>query len=194
MATNSKTTSRAAAIEDDDDIIPIDLRRVVITLFVICQLTATALWLLPQSWTQVWALRPLQHYMWWTGCDQNWNMFAPQPASTDVYLSADITYQSGAHKSWDFPRMHDLDYFRRYQEERFRKMIEFAHQDNYSRMWWPLAHFAALANNAHPTTDPVVHVELVRHWQPIPSPGTPLPPYSVYTFYRADFAPGSLSQ
>ena len=178
---------------DDAEFIAVDFVRLFIVLFIVWQLFCVAFWLMPASNIKTPFVPLLQEYMWFVGCDQNWNMFAPQPANQDIYLLAKITYRDGAQMTWTFPRMHDLNYFQRYQEERFRKMIEYAHQDGYNRMWPFLARFAALSNDSSPKTNPVVHVELVRRWQNIPKPGAPMPPYTQYTFYRADFPTGSLN-
>lgn len=183
-----------AEASSDDDIITFDVVRFLITLFIVWQLLAVAFWLMPGSAIKRPFLGLLEPYMWVTAGDQNWSMFAPNPASQDVYLTANIVYQNGANTVYTFPRMRDLNYLQRYQQERFRKMIEWAHQDNYHMMWPYLARFAALANNSRPHSNPVVHVELVRHWQDIPNPGVPMPPYSQYTFYKADYPPGSLDQ
>jgi hypothetical protein len=180
--------------EDEDDFIPIDFRRLALSTFILWQIMTAALWLLPQSVTQSSFVIPLRHYMWMVGCDQNWGMFAPNPANADVYVTAQITYQDGTQKEWTYPRMHDLGYVRRYQEERYRKMLEWAHQPAYARMWPWLARFAAQANNDHARTNPVTHVELILHTMNIPNPGVPLPPYTAQTFYQTDFKPGSLPQ
>ncbi|HEX5324439.1 MAG TPA: hypothetical protein VFW40_11675 [Capsulimonadaceae bacterium] len=166
----------------------------LVSAFILWQLLMISFWLLPPSATQQLLLNTLHNYMWWTGNDQNWGMFSPQPANVDIYMQAKITYQDGTQKTWTFPRMHAIGYVQRYQEERFRKMIENAHQDVNSGVWPSVARFAALANNKEPKTNPVVHVELIRDWQPIPPPGDLLPAYNAYTFYRADYAPGSLPQ
>lgn len=185
--------SATAPPRDDDDIVAVDVVRLLVVLFIVWHLLCVALWLLPASSVKEPFIPWIVPYMDWVGCDQNWNMFAPNPSNQDVYLVANITYQNGEQKSWTFPRMHELNYFQRYQEERFRKMIEYAHQDAYSKIWPYLARFAALANNKEPKTNPVVHVDLLRYWQNIPNPGVPMPPYTHYQFYRADFAPGSLN-
>lgn len=183
------------SVEEDDDLVPIDIRRLVISTFAIWQIMMTVLWLMPGgSLVQQSFLTPLRHYMWLTGGDQNWAMFAPNPAQQDIYLSAIITYRDGTQKSWNFPRMHDLGYIQRYQEERFRKMIEFGHMSAHSCMWPPLARFAGLSNNSHPATNPVTHVALVLHTLNIPNIGVPLPPYTTDTFYQADYGPGGLTR
>lgn len=189
-----RETNPSPEQNDDDDIVAVDIVRLLVVLFIVWQIMCVALWLMPASTVKAPFVPWIQPYMWVTGCDQNWNMFSPNPASQDVYLVADITYQNGAQETWTFPRMYELNYFQRYQEERFRKLIEYAHQDNYRNTWPYLARFAALANNKEPQTNPVVHVDLVRYWRNIPNPGVPLPPYTQYLFYKADFAPGSLDK
>ena len=192
MKEDSKGNLADNSLEEDDDYFPVDIRRLVICTFAIWQIMAAIMWLMPPSALQSSFVIPLRHYMWLTGGDQNWSMFAPNPARADIYLSAQITYQDGSQRSWNFPRMHDLGYIRRYQEERFRKMIEFGHMQQYSQMWPQFARFAAESNNDHPVSNPVVHVDLILNTMYIPDPGTPLPPYTAQTFYQGDFLPGSL--
>src|SRR5579862_5767533 len=120
------------------------LRKAAISAFVLWQLLMVTFWLMPDSATQRFLLRTLRDYMWATGSDQNWNMFSPNPASTDVYMSALITYQDGTQKTWLFPRMHNLGVVQKYQQERFRKFIENAHLDANSAVWPYAARFAAI--------------------------------------------------
>lgn len=164
----------------------------LISIFIVWQLIMVVMWLLPSSALQRGMLRVLQHYMWATACWQNWQMFAPNPASDDVYMEAKITYHDGSTHLWVFPRMIKQGFLQRYEDERFRKMIENAHQDSQREIWPYVARFAAIANNPEPKTDPVVHVELVRVWQNIPPNPLPPTPYHSFTFYIADYPPGSL--
>ncbi len=170
------------------------LLRFLISAFILWQLLMITFWLMPPSATQQLLYKPLHSYLWMVGCDQNWNMFSPNPSDLDVYMSAQITYQNGTQKTWVFPRMHSLGILAKYQQERFRKFIENAHLDVHSAVWPYVAKFAARANNNQPTTNPVVHVELIRTWQVIPAPPMTPTNYTSYTFYRADYPPGSLSK
>lgn len=164
----------------------------LVSAFIIWQILLAALWLLPQSALQQGMLLVMQRYMWATACWQNWQMFAPNPASQDVYMEANVTYRDGMSHVWVFPRMIKQSFLQRYQDERFRKMIENAHLDSNRAIWPYVARFAAIANNKTPHSDPVVQVELVRLWSDISVNGLPPSPYHAYTFYVASYPPGSL--
>ncbi len=171
---------------------PSSIRRLLASAFILWQLGATAVWLLPPSALQQRLVPMVRRYMVFTGSAQNWHMFAPNPANVDEYLTTVVTYRDGTRKTWMFPRMHDLGYLQRYQKERFRKMFEYAHKDAHKELWPSLARYAALEANLDPATNPVAAVALVRHWQSVPPPGVPLPPYKPFLFYRTEFARGSV--
>lgn len=151
-----------------------------VNLFLCWHLFALSIWLLPYSGVLVQAcagvVRP---YMVGTAFSQSWNMFSPNPDHLDVYLEARITYQSGNVRTWTFPRLaHMKSYARRYQQERWRKMIEVAtHGDNHV-LWPALARYAARVNNPDPQNLPV-SVLLMQHSREIPPPGQPIPPFKV---------------
>lgn len=164
----------------------------LISAFIVWQIISVAFWLLPTSTLQQGLVIVLRPYIWATACWQNWQMFAPNPASQDVYMEANIFYSDGTSHIWVFPRMIRQSFLQRYEDERFRKMIENAHMDSNRAIWPYVARFAAIANNKQPKTDPVVQVQLIRLWQDIPVNGMAPAPYHSYLFYTGSFPPGSL--
>lgn len=157
----------------------------LISLFILWHLFALTIWLLPYSPGLVEnSLRVVRPYMTVTGFRQSWEMFAPLPDRLDAHVQARITYAGGQVRLWDFPRMQNMGYARRYQRERFHKLIENAHRDQYSYLWPYLARYAARCNNILPGHPPV-SVELIRYYRIIPPPGLPAPSdYTATEFYR----------
>ncbi len=160
--------------------------RRVVNLFIVWHLFALAIWLLPgNSGTNPGGSTPIfglfapvvRPYMKATAFAQSWNMFAPNPDKTDVYLEARISYANGEERSWMFPRMVHMGYARRYQEERWRKMVEVATHGNADTVGPALAHYAARVNFAD-AQNPPVSVELIQHARVVPPPGRPMPPFA----------------
>src|SRR5579884_722545 len=146
VKTKWPTAPVSAPSSDDDDEIFIDWRKLIISAFVIFQISAIVFWLLMSSSESALGhliiTEPVRRYMLFSGTWQNWSMFAPNPANIDVYLTADVTYQNGHHAEYEFPRMYKLGILQKYQEERFRKMIENGHTDANRQCWPFIARFA----------------------------------------------------
>jgi hypothetical protein len=113
----------------------------------------------------------LGFYMLPTGLWQAWNMFAPNPAMSNVYLEAEVTLADGIRAVWKFPRMSELGYFERYRKERYRKWAT-------ERVWSagrgePLVVEGAAryaARQVERPGNPARLVELVRYRAQVPSP------------------------
>ena len=155
--------------------------RAAVNAFICWHLFALAIWLLPsssavvQSPLGVGLVRP---YMTLTAFAQSWNMFAPYPDKLDVTLEARILYADGETRSWYFPRMASMGYVRRYQEQRWRKIVEVATHGSTQVLWGSLARYAARVNDYDSQNRPV-SVALFTHSRQIPAPGLPLPPLEV---------------
>ena len=113
-------------------------------------------------------------YMTATAFAQSWNMFSPNPDRLDVYLEAQITYRDGEKRSWTFPRLAHMGYVRRYQEERWRKIVEVSTHGGNQMLWPALARYAARVND-YDSQNPPVSVELIQHSRQVPPPGQPMP-------------------
>ncbi len=133
---------------------------------------------------------PLKFYDLSTGFWQYWDMFAPNPADTDFYGDAVITYQDGSTKIYDYPRMYKLSLFSKYIKERYRKFYERAHSEEYQYLWPQFAQYIALLNEQNPANPPV-QVVLQRHWRTVAAPGKPQPEaYQSFAYftYKVDQA------
>lgn len=161
--------------------------RKAVNLFILWHLFAVTIWLLPDHASSPSpivesCLGPVRPYMTITGFAQNWNLFSPDPDKLDVYLEAKINYASGKPRYWLFPRLAQYGhsprgYVRRYEEERWRKLVENATHGSNPVLWPPLARYAARVND-YDTQNRPVSVELIEHSRLIPPPGEPLPSYA----------------
>jgi len=117
-------------------------------------------------------LSPLMYYPGTTGFWQFWDMFSPDPADTDLYLLADVTYKDGTVFRFHYPRVYDLPIAEKYLKERYRKFFENANQDAqaYARPY--VAQRIALECFKDPANPPV-SVKLLRNMYPIKPPGKP---------------------
>lgn len=155
--------------------------RRLVNVFIVWHLFALTIWLMPSN--SAIGQSPLgvglvRCYMTLTSFAQSWSMFSPYPDKLDVTLEAQITYADGEKRSWYFPRMAHMDYVRRYQEERWRKLVEVATHGNNEAVWQGMARYAARVNNYDSQNRPI-SVLLIQHARLIPPPGTPLPPVEI---------------
>lgn len=127
---------------------------------------------------------PTKHYMLWSGTWQSWDMFAPNPAKTDLWYDAIVTYKSGKTAIVPYPRMKSLDTVTKYFKERYRKFTERVNDDRSDAWKRPaLAQRMALLAHKDPA-DPPVEVKLRRHWREIPAMGKEVPKgYREFVFF-----------
>lgn len=169
-------------------------RRALNVLLVVHLLVLT-IWLLPYHLSLVQMLVPpegggwVRDYVVWSGVEQSWQMFSPNPDTHDLDVVAHVTYKSGQARDWHFPRMRDLGYADRYRHERMRKFLEIA--DYNETLWQPMARYAARQCDTR-AGDPPVQVALTRLIRDVPPPGRTAAPYTRQEFFRTTFAPQEL--
>ena len=112
---------------------------------------------------------PLNIYLSVTGFWQYWDMFAPNPASTDFWADGEVVYKDGTKRHYQYPRMALLSIPEKFVKERYRKFYERANADNYSYLW-PQFGLRIAYENDNPQNPPV-RVIMKRHWRPIAAPG-----------------------
>lgn len=132
-------------------------------------------------------------YLMSSGFWQFWDMFSPNPANTDVYADADITYADGTHSRYAYPRMYELGITEKYLKERYRKFFERAGYAQYSYAW-PIfaARIARLTykDKKNPPTQVNLHV----HKLTVAGPGEPQPTdYSDEEYFRYVVKPADLA-
>lgn len=138
-----------------------------------------------------WAMPAIRPYMIGSGFMQGWGMFAPDPFSLDLYLTANVHYADGTVRTWEFPRMEHMGFWERYQKERWRKYAEIVHQDSYKFLWPPMARYVARVNNIYPNNPPV-SVDLVRHWRNVRAPDQAPAAFDSFQFCTVQIKPEDL--
>ncbi len=79
-------------------------KRTAISAFILFHLVVIASWCLPinsllnDRWKQT-----IGPYVRWSGLFQAWDMFAPDPAKLNSYVSAEITFHDGSTRAWAVP-------------------------------------------------------------------------------------------
>lgn len=145
------------------------MSRLVLSVLIVLHISATMLWLLPKSSLRNHVRPATDNYIHYLGLWQSWSMFAPDPLSLNMYLSATVTYRDGTQRGWSFPRMPELDLAGRYQQERYRKFQEYARLEGYAFMWPGMARYIAQTTDDQ-AGNPPVRVQLQRNWWVIPPP------------------------
>lgn len=139
-----------------------------ITAFILVHLYIIVFWGLPGSRFRAYMVQPVQNYVLKSGLWHSWDMFSPDPLAMNYRIHAQVFFQDGSLKIWEFPRMEKLGYFERYRKERYRKWRERVRQDSYSAIWDDTARYIARLHNS--ATNRPVRVVLVRQWEGIPAP------------------------
>ena len=154
--------------------------------FLFCHVVAITSWALPKTPSAIlngtakptapseWLLlindryvkySPIQIYMLSTGLWQSWDMFSPNPASSDIYSDADVTFKDGTVAHYAYPRMYALPILEKYVDERYRKFFEHANTDQ--DLYPFFAQRVARLASKYPTNPPI-KVVLSRHWIDVP--------------------------
>lgn len=124
-------------------------------------------------------------YTYTTGTWQYWDMFAPNPAQTDIWCDAEVIYFDGSRTTYQYPRVKLVPIPTKYMIERFRKYYERVNQEQYKFLWESFAHRIALINASEQKNPPVM-VKLTRHWQEVrrhdAGPGLE-PAYNKYQYF-----------
>jgi hypothetical protein len=150
--------------------------RIAISIFLIVTLITLLTANLPASYLQGKLLSADHWYLYGTGLDQGWGVFAPDPRRQTVGISAVVTFADGSQATWR-PKRRD-PVVGAYIDYRWIKWEEFAASIANSNLWQPVAVFAA-RRLATPTRRPV-SVTLRNHSKDLYAPGEPVPPQTVH--------------
>jgi hypothetical protein len=124
-------------------------------------------------------------YLYPTGFWQYWDMFSPDPAQTDVWCDAEVTFLDGTKTMFQYPRMKTLSIPDKFMQERYRKFYERVNVNDWHYFWPPFAQAIALKTATDPGSPPV-RVTLFRHFQEVmrhDEPQPKEPAYGSYAFY-----------
>ncbi|MHB1938382.1 MAG: hypothetical protein ACYCOR_17635 [Acidobacteriaceae bacterium] len=146
--------------------------RGAISIFILFNLVAITSWAVPLNVPPFREIKELvRPYLLWTGLFQSWDFFAPNPRPVNSYIEAVAVTQDRRMRVFDFPRMEQLSYGKRYREERYRKFAEVLCDPHYAAIWPDVAkHVARLLNSAD---DPPQMVILMKFEAPIEYGVTP---------------------
>lgn len=130
---------------------------------------------------------PVYGYLLPTGFWQYWDMFAPDPAQTDFWCDAEVTFLNGSKQIFDYPHMKVMSLSEKFISERHRKFFERVNMDTNQMMYLraPFAQSIAFRSATDPK-DPPVKVVLNRHFLEVPRHNKPKaaePPYTKYSFF-----------
>lgn len=149
---------------------PNRFQRILINSFLLFHIAAILSWSLPLNSLLVGKLKQaVAPYMLWSGLWQVWDMFAPDPRRTNVYLEGEVTFRNGATAVWKFPKMQDAGFAKRYYTERYRKWANDELRLDANAALWPDAARYIARQYANPVNPPVV-VRLVQYLSEIPPP------------------------
>jgi hypothetical protein len=92
----------------------------IIDLFILAYVLMALFWHLPGSrlWSKV--LDPLAPLICWLGLEQDWGMFAPDPATSDRDLAVILELPTGGALLWEPPRLHALSRWDAFLAFRYR--------------------------------------------------------------------------
>jgi len=140
--------------------------RGTISIFILFNVVAILSWSIPLSVFPLPQVKEIvRPYLLWTGLFQSWDFFAPNPRPVNSYIQAVAVTQDHHMRVFNFPRMEQLSYGKRYREERYRKFAEVLCDSRYAALWPDVArHVARLLNNS---TDPPQLVILMKFQAPI---------------------------
>jgi hypothetical protein len=149
-----------------------EFRRGAISIFILFNMVAILSWAIPLNVAPLPQVKEIvRPYLLWTGLFQSWDFFAPNPRPVNSYIQAVAVTQDHHMRVFDFPRMEQLNYAKRYREERYRKFAEVLCDSRYAALWPDVArHVARLLNNS---TDPPRMVILMKFQTPIKYALTP---------------------
>ncbi len=137
----------------------------LISAFIIAHLVMIALWVNPKSPLRNKFVRYFQPYMYFSGLEQLWSLFAPSIPAFAYYVDSEITYKDGEKTTWAFPLMHKLPFSKKLFKGR---NIEWHRRFMSEQKTLPdLARYIARLHKSSPANPPV-KVVIMSHWYPLP--------------------------
>ncbi len=141
-------------------------RRVLINLFILLNLSAIFLRNSPPAYAKDLLSHYLQPYLYLTGLEQNWKMYAPEINAVNFDFVGRVTFQDGTQRLWPFPQMANLPVWRRFFKGRRIEWV--GRVCNYKPFLPDLARY--IARLYHTKEEVPARVDIVFHWSTIPPP------------------------
>lgn len=104
-------------------------------------------------------------YMRCVGLNEQWDTFAPNPKSAELYLKAVVVTLKENTRIYSFPRMEELSFSERYRKERYRKFTESVLCNDCSGLWPDIER--EVARRSIDLTDPPDRVILLKFESPV---------------------------
>jgi hypothetical protein len=176
------------------------LGRALISAFLVATLATVVVENLPPSKVRREILRVGQPYLYATGLDQYWGLFAPEPRRVSIALHAQVKYADGTTQTWRTPVGGAL--FGEYWDYHWQKWQEWVLDEGYARLYRPAAErlwrSAAefIARDRNRLGRQPVRVILVRHTSLNNAPGHhPIhEPDVAQAYYSLRITPGMLDR
>ena len=135
--------------------------------------------------------KPVDPYLSFFSLYQSWNMFSPNPARSEAYITAEVVFDDGSKDTFVFPRASEMGLIQKYVNgERYRVLTENIRNDANSFMWQDTAKFALRKLKEKNFHKIPMKVDLVRHWYEIPDASKEFKPhlkkttsYNSYKFF-----------
>jgi hypothetical protein len=170
------------------------LQKSVASLFIVCFITLSVIDATPVVFVGHERLKTavdpvLDALGLWQG---DWKLFAPNPRSINVSISARFVGGDGPPLEWRTPEWRDLSLVQKFFLVRHMKFVELIRLDENSSAWhrfadYPVRQLPPSARRG------VVRVELTRHWRETPDPrvewipaGTVVRPEQHYRFFMKE--------
>lgn len=99
------------------------------------------------------------------GLNEQWDTFAPNPKSAELYLKAVVVTLKENTRIYSFPRMEELSFSERYRKERYRKFTESVLCNDCSGLWPDIER--EVARRSIDLTDPPDRVILLKFESPV---------------------------
>lgn len=164
--------------------------RILISVVLVCTILGIVAWALPESRLQQVTARLAEPYVYATGLDEHWGVFAPNPRREVIGFSARLTFADGTSSTWRPP---EGDRFvGPYANYRWRKWVEYVIANSRRDLWDSTA--AWIAREQGDDRNPVRQVTLTRRWRPIPPPSQDNQPTWQESDYYTWIATGSTAQ
>jgi hypothetical protein len=165
--------------------------RLLISAFVIFHVTATVIWLTPNSPLKQRVMPALVNYMVPLGLWQAWAMFSPDPLRETISLESEVVDRRGMRHVFEFPKVADLPWWQKMPGFRHSKFASNLLSDEFVLQRVFTARHAVRQLGLRADAFPV-HVSLYFQVSDPPPPGStgsdPMAPKRLHQLASYDFA------
>lgn len=143
------------------------LGRTLISIFLLVTMVILVTANLPTSRLQQLLLKADHPYLYGTGFDQSWSVFAPDPRDQTIDFTARVRYADGSRATWKVPTRDPV--IGEYTDYRWLKWAEYVVSPIHTDLWKPIAVYVArrLASPMHRPAQ----VTLTNRWYSLFPPG-----------------------